>query len=115
MGMAVMLDAVISYLQSLQNQIEVRRQLLCNYINTLEIHCLITKIIIHFSISCLKFLSMKLSAASMYYELHTQSTNPISTTQVLLFFVLHTINLPSKLLILFIVKLDDPHILQPHI
>ncbi|GMN38592.1 hypothetical protein TIFTF001_007823 [Ficus carica] len=49
MGMAVMLDVVISYVQSLQNQIE--------------------------------FLSMKLSAASMYYDLNSPSTDTTNTPQ----------------------------------
>lgn len=50
MGMAVMLDVVISYVQSLQNQIE--------------------------------FLSMKLSAASMYYDFSSASTDTTNAIQV---------------------------------
>ncbi|KAM5567752.1 transcription factor BEE 1 [Rosa sericea] len=50
MGMAVMLDVVISYVQSLQNQIE--------------------------------FLSMKLSAASVYYDFNSPGhADPVDTTQ----------------------------------
>ncbi|OAY47280.1 transcription factor bHLH75 [Manihot esculenta] len=49
MGMAVMLDVIINYVQSLQNQIE--------------------------------FLSMKLSAASMYYDFNLENDNIIETTQ----------------------------------
>ncbi|PON91393.1 Basic helix-loop-helix transcription factor [Trema orientale] len=50
MGMAVMLDVVISYVHSLQNQIE--------------------------------FLSMKLSAASMYYDSNSPNPNAINKLQV---------------------------------
>ncbi|XWS63543.1 hypothetical protein CRYUN_Cryun06bG0108200 [Craigia yunnanensis] len=49
MGMAVMLDVIISYIQSLQNQIE--------------------------------FLSMKLSAATMYYDLNLSEIEALETMQ----------------------------------
>lgn len=89
MGMAVMLDVIINYVRSLQNQIDVS----CLPSNKLQFdaialyifqpyysHPLSASFIL--SLSFLQFLSMKLSTASLYYDFNSSDMDAVGTMQV---------------------------------
>ncbi|KAJ8440273.1 hypothetical protein Cgig2_001608 [Carnegiea gigantea] len=69
MGMAVMLDVIINYVRSLQNQIEVELKLE----NSSNIHSWLLDVS--------QFLSMKLSAASLFYDFNSPEAEALETLQ----------------------------------
>lgn len=83
MGMAVMLDVIINYVQSLQNQIEVS----CVQGIRLIMDMQNEKRAFNMLFSCsffswFQFLSMKLSAASTFYDFNSSEAEALETMQV---------------------------------
>lgn len=82
MGMAVMLDEIINYVQSLQSQVEVSTTFL---FFSHKFHSLYEQyILIHeFEWFSIQFLSMKLTAASNFYNFNAE-TDTMDFMQVLI-------------------------------
>lgn len=86
MGMAVMLDEIINYVQSLQNQVEVSQS-----IDNDQVHCynfytsFLKKLINQKNLFCfleIQFLSMKLTAASSFHDFNSETDEAMETMQV---------------------------------
>lgn len=90
MGMAVMLDEIINYVQSLQNQVEVsptrNSKLFFFFLTNLLLLLFCIKYMSNMSNNFLcefQFLSMKLTAASTFYDFNSE-TDAVETMQVLI-------------------------------
>ena len=91
MGMAVMLDEIINYVQSLQHQVEVRDQkskrreedsaYFLSGKDTFLSFSIAFLILIPIHVWLLQFLSLKLTAASTFYDFNSE-TDALETMQV---------------------------------
>lgn len=80
-----MLDEIINYVQSLQNQVEVSQS-----IDNDQVHCynfytsFLKQLINFFSIFLgeIQFLSMKLNAASSFHDFNSETDDAMETMQV---------------------------------
>lgn len=83
MGMAVMLDEIINYVQSLQNQVEVSQSIDNDQVHCYNFYTSFLKQLIKFYFFLeIQFLSMKLTAASSFHDFNSETDDAMETMQV---------------------------------